>query len=1239
MSQRGDALRDMLLVLVGLQTGVLDRDVFFKAFSEWDCVGGQSLVEELLARGTVTHAQLAVLEQHLGEHLRAREGVSESTLPTVAASGLTAEGETLGAHSDLAPTISDGGQTVADYSSAIGHVQSWFSNGSANFPHGRYELIKSHAEGGIGVVSIARDRELNREVALKEIKPRYADDPTSQSRFLLEAEVTGGLEHPGIVPVYGLGVDPHGRPYYAMRFIRGESLKDVILRFHADEAIKSDPTARSLELRKLLLRFLDVCNTIEYAHTRSVLHRDIKPANIMVGPHGETMVVDWGIAKATGRPDHPYPAAVVENRLSLKSATDATETLPGSTLGTPAFMSCEQAKGDISILGPASDVYSLGATLYNILTGKPPFQDGDVYSVLRKVQIGDFPPPRKLDRRVDPSLEAVCLKAMALAPADRYQSAKALAEDVERWMADETVSARTEPFPDRARRWMRRRRTAVTAAAATVLMGIAGLVVVLVVQHNANRDLSSAKDREHERFELAMDAIRTFHTGVSEDFLLKQKEFKSLHDNLLKKAKEFYQKLEDKLKDQSDVGSKQALGRALYELGELTSKVGGKPEAIASHQRALEIRRALAFGPDASTEARRDLGRSLTAIAVIERTVNGMQASAERDYEEALAILESLVREKPGDSSVASALARLERFYGLHLSATKRPETARTMYERSKSHWDGIVARNPSDIEASSELAWCHHHLGDLEARATRTTEALMAYEEGRKIRRKIAEANPGLLPIRSELAASENTIGRLLSTNQRTDEALEAYRRGLAIRQELARANSGVTEFHQNVARSYHGFANLYAKLGKTEAAIESLRSALEIRRELVRGNPTVPLFEMDAAADLFDMAAKLYRIGRFDEAIEAFTECRAIEQKVVDKNTDNPEYLRSLALSHLAFGKILGDTATPAAAIESYGKARDLLKQLTETDRSNNQHPIELAMAYRALAELLGANGQPEAALVNDGLARSTLESLNTVDPSETRPKSGLAASDLETGSLFLREGRNDKAAELLQRATEHFGSLHEKDLKNTEYRQSLAIAEDALSLLKSRTGDSQAALKANENARKEWESLANGEPLLHENREGIARNRLALGECLERAGDLKKAVAAYESARTVANDLARAYPKVRRFQIALAASEIRLGAALNAEGQREPAVVALNHALEILAPYADISPGELYLKACAHSLLFQATRSDEDAARAIAALREALKAGFKDFTMIRNTPALDPIRSREEFKKLTL
>src|SRR5262249_46181889 len=344
----------------------------------------------------------------------------------------------------------------------------------------RFRVLRPHARGGLGAVFVALDNELHREVALKQILDSHADDPVSRQRFLMEAEVTGGLEHPGIVPVYGLGTYADGRPFYAMRFIKGDSLKEAIERFHADVSLKQDPGRRSLELRKLLHRFTDVCNAADYAHSRGVIHRDLKPANIIVGKHGETLVVDWGLAKSVGRADRSIGEQTI-----APSSSGSSETQPGSVLGTPAYMSPEQARGELDRLGPRSDVYSLGATLYGLLTGRPPFESEDIGSVLHAVEEGRFPRPSRLGPALGKPLGAVSLQAMATVPEDRYPTPRALADDLERWMADEPVTAWREPLSRRARRWGRRNRTAVASAAVALIAGVVGLSAVLAVQTRA----------------------------------------------------------------------------------------------------------------------------------------------------------------------------------------------------------------------------------------------------------------------------------------------------------------------------------------------------------------------------------------------------------------------------------------------------------------------------------------------------------------------------------------------------------------------------------------------------------------------------------------------------------------------------------------------------------------------------------------------------------------------------------
>jgi len=370
----------------------------------------------------------------------------------------------------------------------------------------RFFILRPHARGGLGEVFVAADTELHREVALKEIQEQHADHPESRARFLLEAEITGRLEHPGIVPVYGLGTYDDGRPFYAMRFIKGDSLREAIARFHREHAHEPQPPGfHSVALRELLGRFVDVCNAIAYAHSRGVLHRDLKPGNIMLGPYGETLVVDWGLAKATDKAE--TSAALSEEMLRPKFGSGTAPTQLGKALGTPGYMSPEQAAGRLDLLGPASDVYSLGATLYALLTGTAPFKDDPEGGILQRVERGEFAPPRQVNRQVPPALEAICLQAMALQPEQRYASPRALADDIERWLADEPVSAFREPLTARLGRWVRRHRALVTSGVVLLATAAVALAIsTLLIGDALHKEEQARKERALAQVEALLTA-------------------------------------------------------------------------------------------------------------------------------------------------------------------------------------------------------------------------------------------------------------------------------------------------------------------------------------------------------------------------------------------------------------------------------------------------------------------------------------------------------------------------------------------------------------------------------------------------------------------------------------------------------------------------------------------------------------------------------------------------------------
>ena len=385
-----DTDRNLLFGLLALQTGMIDQGALFTAFAAWIRDKSRCLADHLVILGQLDVPRRAAVEAIADVHVQALGGDIERSLAVLAVGRSVHEGLTVAGGSDVTVSLRHVGSAHSPTHDEVTDLDraACITAGTATSSGQRFRILRPHAQGGLGAVSVALDGELHREVALKQILDKHADDPISRQRFIAEAEITGGLEHPGVVPVYGLGVDSFSRPYYAMRFIKGDSLKQAIGRFHAEQALRKDPGRWSLELRKLLRRFTDVCNAIEYAHSRGVIHRDIKPANIIVGKHGETLVVDWGLAKAIGRADAPAGEEII-----APSSSGSSETLPGSVLGTPAYMSPEQARGELNRLGPRSEVYSLGATLYCLLTGKPPCEGENLAAVLRAVEDGQFPAP------------------------------------------------------------------------------------------------------------------------------------------------------------------------------------------------------------------------------------------------------------------------------------------------------------------------------------------------------------------------------------------------------------------------------------------------------------------------------------------------------------------------------------------------------------------------------------------------------------------------------------------------------------------------------------------------------------------------------------------------------------------------------------------------------------------------------------------------------------------------------
>ncbi|MBZ0232232.1 MAG: serine/threonine protein kinase, partial [Deltaproteobacteria bacterium] len=331
---------------------------------------------------------------------------------------------------------------------------------------GRYVHLGELGRGGLGKVALVRDRRLGREIAIKQLVHRSR---ASRARFRREAQLTAQLEHPAIVPVHELGVRPDGTLYYTMKRIRGRSLGSALR------------DAKTLQDRlRLISHFRRLCEAVAYAHSRGVVHRDLKPENVMVGEFGETLVVDWGLAKVRGS-DDPQAQDLRERVHVLAagkgSGSDATSTIHGHAIGTPAYMSPEQARGDLEAIDERSDVWGLGAILFEILTGRPPFVGGRAMEVLEQVREKPAPRVRDVSREAPAELAAIADRALVRDRSSRYPGAKELADEIAAWQDGGDVRAYEYSTWDLVRRFVGRHRVASLVLAGALAAGMAATIV------------------------------------------------------------------------------------------------------------------------------------------------------------------------------------------------------------------------------------------------------------------------------------------------------------------------------------------------------------------------------------------------------------------------------------------------------------------------------------------------------------------------------------------------------------------------------------------------------------------------------------------------------------------------------------------------------------------------------------------------------------------------------------------
>ena len=890
---------------------------------------------------------------------------------------------------------------------------------------GDFRLLREVGRGGMGVVYEAEQESLGRRVALKVLPDAALSDSRQVLRFQREAKAAARLHHTNIVPVFGVGQDA-GRHYYVMQFIPGMGLDAVLDELRrlrrgwpgatprppggaatVAEAILTgrfsrggdppdagaptvaapispspDPDRSSVNLPGASASTADhdrpffrsvanigrqVADALEYANRQGVLHRDVKPSNLLLDPRGNVWVADFGLAKAS-------------------DTVDLTDS--GDVIGTLRYMAPERFAGRCDA---RSDVYSLGLTLYEILSLRPAFEAPDRHALMRLV-MGETPEPlRKLVPNLPRDLGTIVAKATAREPAQRYTTAAELAEDLQLFLDDRPIRARRVTASEQAWRWARRNPAVAALAAGLLGALVAGMAGVTLAWREA-----SANNRKAEaRSRLAMEAVRSFTSGASEDVLLREKQLSRLRNKLLEGSLTFYDRLAGLLTNEKDVASRRSLAQAIFDAAELNGRIGRRDKALEAHRKALALREELAKGDRSDVEVRREVGLSELAVGEALLSV-GRHAEARVAFARSRAVAEELASEALDDAGSRVLLADGLLAEGDSYFEELRLAEARSFLERALETYDRLVRQDEDNGPANVPerylrgRAKCLHKLaqwGREHGQPAGTTELL---ERATADYEALTRRFPGDIDLWLALADCHAETAAYLKeyADNPHARARQQIRRAKAIYDRLAHENPTVTEIRVKWAWYINSEGNNPGPGATREEIQERLREgehAVAVCRELSAADPHVPSYETALAASLWSYGAKLFNMGRRDEGLARMRE----GFELVEKTGLTPEESFIRGRQQLSAGLTL---AASLAMTGRVGEALQILRKAIAMEeayvvpRSSRWLMIRLALCYELRSYLEFGTGLRAEAVESAERAATMLEPLTDPIAQET-------------------------------------------------------------------------------------------------------------------------------------------------------------------------------------------------------------------------------------------------------------
>lgn len=869
-----------------------------------------------------------------------------------------------------------------------------------------YEIDGELGQGGMGVVYLARKVALHRQCALKMILAGARAGSSALIRFRAEAEAVARIRHPDIVQIFHVG-DVEGLPFIELEYLAGGSL---------DRKLDGTPWSAAAAAKLVEV----VAHAMAEAHRRGVVHRDLKPANILLDLDGRPKVADFGLAKMLD--------------------SDAGVTKSQSVLGSPCYMSPEQAEGRSQEVGTQTDIYAIGAVLYELLTGRPPFRAATALETLALIKTADPVPPSRLQPGLKRDMETICLKCLDKVASRRYSGALELADDLARFRAGEPIHARPVPVWERTWR-LAARAPAVAALILLILIVTAtGFSLVFWQWRRAERARSVAVsnlEKAEANYAFARDAVDRYFTRISEDRLLNEPHMTTLRKDLLQTARGFYEEFVKRRA--GDPNAQADLGTAYNRLGSIDRALMSADGMEANAKQAQKIFTALvAIQPD-NPAYQQGLAESEIVYGASYR-IRGQKMEALAAYDRATKLLEPLFARYPTEDVYLTSLGHSYFNAGITASEVGRYSQAVELLTKARDLWaTRLTGRTDAKTVATfqSNIARCERVLDQVYFGAQRYKLAEETARRALRLFESLTAAYPESVEFRRMLSVVHSDLTVIYNFTGRRAESLHHRDEAIAAGEALVTSHPELAEVRESLAIHYLNAAIDAREEGRLDLIEARMSRALMLQRGLVAERPEVAQFRSELAhsettLDIFHRDG-----GRPAEAEAAARRALELREKLVAEHPEVQEYRADLGFSLHDIGNIALDAGRDKEADMAFRRARELYEQHVATDPTAAQSRMQFGRVLGDIGLLHFRRGEIKQAHAVLSQSHEVLKRLVTTSPNVTIFRADLGHAAVRLALVTGHDGDRTVARELAKSGVELLSSIPSPSARYTAYQ----------------------------------------------------------------------------------------------------------------------------------------------------------------------------------------------------------